>query len=259
MTAKFQIAFARQRAAILTVLVATTVFAWIWIAREADAGMQMNVRGLGLTQGMGLWPFMTMWVVMMVGMMFPSSAPMIMTFAAIQARRRSARRPYVPVSVFIASYMMIWVLFGFGAMIFAVGLDVIAERSDWLMTNWHRIAGGLLFAAGMYQFTPFKKTCLRKCRTPVSFLLEHWRDGWSGAFVMGLRHGLYCAGCCWLLFVILIPLGIMNLVAMGAVTVLVFAEKTAAQGDLIGRAAGLVLVTYGALVLVRPGLLPGPM
>jgi predicted metal-binding membrane protein len=250
---------ARQRGAILTSLIAITVLAWIWVARQADGGMPMRMYGLGLTMGMGAWAFMAMWIVMMVGMMLPASAPMILTFAAIQERRRLAQRPYVPVCVFTASYMTVWVAVGFGSLGFAAGMDALAARSDWLMSNWHRIAGGLLVAAGMYQLTPLKNTCLGKCRTPAGFLLEYWRDGWSGAFAMGLRHGLYCAGCCWLLFVILIPLGIMNLIAMGAVTALVFAEKTFPHGEWIGRVAGVALMAYGALVLVRPGSLPGTM
>jgi predicted metal-binding membrane protein len=219
--------------------------------------MPMSMHGLGLTMGMDAWAFIAMWAVMMVGMMFPASAPMIATFAAIQARRRSSQRPYVPVLVFTASYIVVWVAFGVGALALAAGMDALAERSDWVMANWHRIAGGLLVAAGVYQFMPLKDTCLRKCRTPTGFLLEHWRDGWSGAFALGLRHGLYCAGCCWMLFVILVPLGIMNVIAMGAVTTLVFAEKTLPRGGWIGRAAGVGLIVYGGLVLVHRGLLPG--
>jgi predicted metal-binding membrane protein len=259
MTPRLHPSLARQRAVILASLVAITLLAWIWVVRQAEGGMPMRMYGLGLSMGMGAPAFLVMWVVMMVGMMFPASAPMIVTFAAIQARRRSAERPYVPAFVFTASYMAVWVAFGVGALGLAAGLDALAERSGWLMSNWHRIAGGLLVAAGAYQFTALKDICLRKCRTPAGFLLEHWRDGWPGAFALGLRHGLYCAGCCWLLFVILVPLGIMNLIAMGAVTALVFAEKTLPRGDRIGRAAGVGLMAYGGLVLVDPGWLPGTM
>jgi predicted metal-binding membrane protein len=258
MTSRPHPSLARPRAVILASLIAITLLAWIWVVRQADGGgMPMRMYGLGLTMGMGASAFIAMWAVMMVGMMFPASAAMIVTFAAIQARRRSAERPYVPTSVFTASYMAVWMAFGVGALGLGAGMDALAERSDWLMSNWHRIAGGLLIAAGMYQFTPLKDTCLRKCRTPVAFLLEHWRDGWPGAFALGVRHGLYCAGCCWLLFVILIPLGIMNVIAMGAVTALIFAEKTLPRGEWIGRAAGVGLMAYGGLVLVDPSSLPG--
>jgi predicted metal-binding membrane protein len=256
---KLDPALARQRTVILAGLIAIAVLAWIWTVHQVQAGMPMRMSGLGLTMGIGVWPFLAMWTVMMVGMMFPASAPMILTFSTIQARRRSAARPYVPVSVFTGAYMLVWIAFGVVALGFAAGMDSLAERSGWLMLNWPRIAGGLIVAAGVYQFTPLKDTCLRQCRTPIGFLLEHWRDGWAGAFAMGLTHGLYCAGCCWLLFAILVPLGVMNLVAMGAVTAVVFAEKTLPRGAWTARAAGAGLLLYGALVLLFPGALPSAM
>ena len=117
----------------------------------------------------GLAIFVSVWTLMMVAMMFPASAPMILTFSAIQARKRAAR-PYVPVSVFTASYVLVWALFGVVAFGFAAGLDRLAERSHLLMTSWPRIAGGLIVAVGVYQLTPLKDTCLSECRSPVSFL-----------------------------------------------------------------------------------------
>lgn len=212
--------------------------------------------GLGLTMGVGVWPFLLMWTVMMVGMMFPASAPMILTFSAIQARKRAHELTYVPVSVFTGAYMLVWVAFGVAALGLAAGLDALAARSNWLISSWPRISGALILVAGIYQFTPYKNVCLRHCRSAIGFLMEHWRDGWFGAFSMGLRHGLYCAGCCWLLFVILVPLGLMNLAAMGAVTALVFAEKTLPRGDRIATAAGVVLTSLGLIVLVYPAAWP---
>ena len=250
---------ARQRNIILASLIAMTILAWLCVVNQAHGGSTMAMSGPGLTMGMGPWAFLAMWGVMMVGMMFPASAPMILNFSAIQARRRSSGRPYVPVSVFAASYILVWLIFGLVALGFAAGTDVLAERSDWLLSNWRRIVGTLLVAAGVYQFTPLKHHCLHKCRGPISFLLEHWRDGWTGAFTMGFRHGLHCAGCCWLLFVIIVPLGVMNVLAMGAIGVLIFAEKTLPGGDWIARAAGAGLIAYGGLVIVSPGALPGAM
>jgi predicted metal-binding membrane protein len=250
-------ALARQRRVILTGLLVITAASWVWVVHRAQTGMPMRMPGLGLTMGMGVWPFLVMWTVMMVGMMFPASAPMILTFSAVQARRRDNERPYVPVSVFTAAYMLVWIAFGVAALGLAAGVDALAERSRWLVANWHRMAGSMILAAGIYQFTPLKDACLRRCRTPIGFLLDHWQDGWRGAFSMGLVHGLYCAGCCWLLFVILIPLGLMNLIAMGVVTAVVFAEKTLPRGHWIARAAGAGLAVYGASILFVPGLLPG--
>jgi predicted metal-binding membrane protein len=247
---------ARQRAVILAGLISITVLAWVWVLWQANAGMPMKTPGLSLTMGMGVWPFLLMWTVMMIGMMFPASAPMILTFATIQARNRARDLPYVPVSVFTGAYMLVWVAFGVAALIMAAALDAMAQQSAWLVSGWPRISGGLILAAGIYQFTPYKNICLRHCRSPMGFLMQHWKDGRIGAFSMGLRHGLYCAGCCWLLFVILVPLGLMNLAAMGAVTVLVFAEKTLPHSDRIAVAGGVILVSLGLIVLLFPGTWP---
>src|SRR6185437_2031763 len=108
--------------------------------------------------------------------------------------------------------------------------DTLAGHSMWLMDNAARIGGGVLIAAGMYQMSPLQRTCLTKCRSPLSWIINSWRDGASGAVRMGIEHGVYCLGCCWLLFVILFPLGIMNIAAMAVVTVIVFAEKTLPWG-----------------------------
>jgi predicted metal-binding membrane protein len=114
----------------------------------------------------------------------------------------------------------------------------------------------LLIAAGLYQLTPLKDVCLSKCQSPMSFLMTSWRDGKVGAVQMGLLHGGYCVGCCWLLFVILLPLGVMNVAAMIVIALLVFGEKTLPVGHRLARVAALVLVVYGAVVIMFPDALP---
>ena len=127
----------------------------------------------------------------------------------------------------------------------------------WVMNNASRVGGILLLAAGLYQLSPLKNLCLAKCRSPLSFILTSWRDGRAGALWMGLKHGAYCFGCCWLLFSILFPLGIMDIAAMIAITLLIFAEKSLPTGTLIGRLAGTALIGYGAVVIFVPHALPG--
>ena len=122
----------------------------------------------------------------------------------------------------------------------------------WLLDNAARIGGVVLILAGLYQLSPLKRACLSKCRTPMAFILTSWRDGYGGAFRMGLEHGLYCLGCCWLLFVILFPLGMMNVAAMAVITLLIFAEKSLPRGPQIGQAAASLLIAYGALVVAMP-------
>jgi len=126
----------------------------------------------------------------------------------------------------------------------------------WIMDNGARIGGVILVAAGLYQLSPLKRICLSKCRSPFQFILASWREGYSGAFRMGLEHGVYCLGCCWLLFLILFPLGIMNIAVMALVTVLIFAEKAFPIGPRIAQLASLVLIAYGVLVIIMPSLLP---
>ncbi len=126
----------------------------------------------------------------------------------------------------------------------------------WVMDNGGRVGGGILVVAGVYQLTPLKRICLVKCRTPLAFIMTSWREGRGGALRMGVEHGRYCAGCCWLLFVILFPLGMLNIAAMAAITVLIYIEKVFSRGELVARVAGVGLIAYGILAIASPALLP---
>jgi len=127
------------------------------------------------------------------------------------------------------------------------------------MDNAGRFGGGLLIAAGVYQLTPLKEICVSKCRTPMSFLMNSWRDGLGGSFRMGIEHGGYCLGCCWLLFLILFPLGMMNVAVLALITLLIFAEKVLPLARRISYAGGIALIAYGAVVLFVPDALPVAM
>ena len=130
-------------------------------------------------------------------------------------------------------------------------LDASAPLSPALAATSSAVAGGVLVAAGIYQFAPLKATCLKNCRTPLDFLIGHWRSGPRGAFVMGLQHGLYCLGCCWMLMALLFVGGLMSLAWVGAIALFVLVEKTMPWGDWIGRLTGLLLVLWGTTILVR--------
>ncbi|MBI1885274.1 MAG: DUF2182 domain-containing protein [Chloroflexi bacterium] len=216
----------------------------------------MDDETMGLTMGMGAPLFVATWVAMMVAMMFPTAAPMILTFARVQARRQERGVAFVPTWVFAASYLVVWTVFGVVAYGVAAGAEKLAEQSMGLMDNAGRIGGGVLIFAGLYQLSPLKSACLSRCRGPLDFILNSWRDGYGGSFMMGLEHGAYCLGCCWLLFVILFPLGVMNVGAMALITLLIFAEKSLPLGRQIGGLAAAGLVAYGALVIAVPDALP---
>ncbi len=215
--------------------------------------------GMGLTMGMSAPLFIAIWAAMMVAIMFPTAAPMILTFARVQAGRRDRGQVFVPTWLFVSAYLFLWVATGALAYLAASGADSLASGSMWLMDNASRIGGVVLVFAGLYQLSPMKATCLGKCRTPMSFIMGSWRDGYGGAIRMGLEHAAYCFGCCWLLFVILFPLGMMNIAILALVTLVIFAEKSLAIGPDIARAAAAVLVIYGVIVIAMPSALPTMM
>jgi predicted metal-binding membrane protein len=244
-----------DRGLILGSLIILAAGAWgllIWQSAVMDDDMS-------LTMGFGAPLFLALWVAMMVAIMYPTAAPMIMAFARVHNDREARGQAFVPTWVFAGSYLLLWSATGIAAYGLAVAGDAIADESAWVTDNAPRIGGGLLIAAGVYQLTPLKDICLSKCRTPVSFLLNSWREGVRGSFLMGLNHGAYCLGCCWLLFLILFPLGMMNIAVLAVITILIFAEKSLPVGLQIARAAGAAMVVYGGVVLFVPEALPMAM
>jgi hypothetical protein len=152
--------------------------------------------------------------------------------------------------------LVVWALSGVAAYAGAVAAEALSVHLGLSAATAARFGGGMLLLAGLYQLTPLKDICLSKCRTPISFIMTSWRDGTGGAIRMGLLHGTYCLGCCWLLFAILFPLGIMNMAAMALLTLLVFAEKTLPWGRATARVAAVALMAYGGVVLAAPSALP---
>lgn len=240
-----------ERNLILGSLLALAAAAWALLAWQAQQPMAMTP-----TAGMTGPLFLAMWVAMMVAIMFPTAAPMILTFATVQRGKRERGQAFVPSWIFVGAYLLVWTVFGIVAYAAAVAAEAIALQSMWVVENAGRIGGGLLIVAGLYQLSPLKTACLNKCRTPLSFIMTSWRDGRAGAFRMGLEHGWYCMGCCWLLFLILFPLGVMNIAAMILLTALIFAEKALPVGLRVAQGAAVALVLYGALVVVMPEFLP---
>jgi predicted metal-binding membrane protein len=174
----------------------------------------------------------------------------------VQADKRQRGQSFVSTWVFVAAYLLVWTLFGAVAFAAASGIQAVIRLSMLSMEMTARLGGLVLIGAGIYQLTPLKTICLTKCQTPMNFILTSWRDGVGGAFWMGAKHGAYCLGCCWLLFVILFPIGIMNVAAMAVITVLIFAEKSLPFGRRVGQIAALALMAYGLLAVIVPGMLP---
>jgi predicted metal-binding membrane protein len=244
-----------QRNIILSLLLGLAGLAWaalLWQGASADPDMAMTSPTMGLRGPL----FLAIWVVMMAAMMFPAAAPMILTFHQVQAAKRRRGQAFVSTWVFVAGYMLVWTWAGLAADAGALMVEALAERLALSPTMAARIGGALFIAAALYQLTPLKDLCLRKCRTPITFIMTSWREGHGGAFHMGFAHGAYCLGCCWLLFVILFPLGIMNIAAMAILTLVVFAEKVLPWSRLALRSTAVALFVYGTAVIVQPALLP---
>jgi predicted metal-binding membrane protein len=242
-----------------TALAVLVAIAWLYLlhlAAEMSAMDMPDMPGMAMS-AMHAWGWVdivaltVMWVVMMVAMMTPSAAPMVFVFAGIHRRRAAAGGPAVPTGIFLLGYLAVWTGFSIAAALAQAGLHAGALLSPAMAASSPLLAGGLLVVAGVFQWTPLKRACLAACRSPLSFVMTGWREGRWGAFVMGLRHGGYCLGCCWALMVLLFVAGVMNLLWVGAIAVAVLIEKVAPRGDLVGRLAGLGLIGTGVLVLAR--------
>jgi predicted metal-binding membrane protein len=247
----------RDRIIIGAGLAAIILLSWgylVWMAREMygmDPSCPMHDISARWTPGYFLMTFL-MWSVMMVAMMVPSAIPMVLTFATISRRRPSARAMLVPPWIFLAGYLVVWTVFSLLATMLQWGLHAAS-----LLTSANLrvspVAGGvLLAAAGVYQFTPFKNACLAKCANPLQFLLHEWRDGAGGAFIMGLRHGVFCTACCAVLMALLFVAGVMNLLWIALIGGLVLVEKLVPAGRLTSRAFGLLLL-IAAVALTSEG------
>jgi predicted metal-binding membrane protein len=244
----------RQRAVILAALAAIAALAWLDLFREAA---DMTAAMAGMDRAMAMPPrgatdlvlLFAMWWVMMVGMMLPGVAPVILTFATVNRNRRARGEPYVPSALFAAGYLLAWGGFSLAATLAQETFERATLLSPIDMATNSRWLGGLLFlAAGLYQFTPVKLACLHFCRSPLDFVVNHWRDGPGGALRMGITHGLYCLGCCWALMLLLFAVGVMNLLWVAALAIVVLAEKLA-TGPWVGRAGGVLLAGYGLWLL----------
>ncbi len=242
-------ALKRDRRIVISALGLVVGLSWIytiylaWQMGGMDMGMVMpQVRSWGAFEAFMMF---VMWVVMMIAMMTPTATPMILLFASINRKRRERNAPYIPTAFFLGGYLLAWVGFSAAATLAQWGLHQAALLSPMMMSTSAWLGGGLLFAAGIFQWLPLKDTCLRHCRSPLSFLTTEWAEGARGALQMGLKHGSYCAGCCWALMALLFVGGVMNLLWIGGLTVFVLLEKVAPRGMLIGRIAGLLLVGLG--------------
>jgi predicted metal-binding membrane protein len=264
-------ALARDRWLIAAALVVFVALAWAYLFSLAGemtgpAGTSSmttmpdmpNMPGMPTMPAPQPWTLATfalttlMWWAMMIGMMVPSAAPMVLLFGVVQRRQPAGENPVLRVATFTLGYLATWGAFSIlaaGAQWALIELAMLAPM-ELTATPW--LAAVIVALAGVYQLTPLKNVCLRNCRSPAEFLSAHWRRGNLGALRMGVEHGAYCVGCCWLLMALLFAVGVMNLLWVATLAVFVLLEKLVPHGERIAQASGIALLAFTAyLVLAR--------
>jgi predicted metal-binding membrane protein len=245
---------ARDRAMVVASLITLVLLSWIYLAILANdmAAGDMRLMGMGNTtfsmSDTSRWTLITfgfmllMWCIMMIGMMIPSAAPMILLFAMISRKQSENRSPGTAIALFTAAYLVVWFGFSFLATFAQWLLNELTLLSPMMVANSRALTIGLLIGCGIYQLSPLKQACLGKCRSPLGFLTTRWQSGNAGALKMGLSHGIYCVGCCWLLMALLFLGGVMNLMWIVIIAVFVLAEKIVPRGDLIAGISGIAML-----------------
>jgi predicted metal-binding membrane protein len=256
-------------------LFALCALTWVYIVMGAGLGMsawEMTMLALlpqphaaGSSMEMGpmtpaewdprQWVLMVgMWWTMMIAMMTPSAAPTILLYARVHRHALTqghAPSAHAPTALFAAGYFLMWMVFSIAAAALHQALQrsgVISAMTMGSQVRW--VSGIALIVTGLYQLSPLKNACLSHCRTPAAFLSRHWRPGALGALRLGMMHGAYCVGCCWMLMTLLFVGGVMNLAWIAALSVLVLVEKVLVVGQWVGRAAGIVMIVWGVAVLM---------
>lgn len=244
----------RDQVAIAVSLAGVTILAWLYLfvlaGRMSDSMtdemsiMQMPAWDIAYFVSMFL-----MWAIMMIGMMVPSVAPAVLIYAGIARKARSRDQTIAPTAAFVAGYLTVWIFFSAAATSAQWGLANAALVSPTMMSGSKWLSAGLLLAAGVYQWLPIKNRCLHHCRSPIEYLSTRWRKGNAGAVRMGIGHGLYCLGCCWVLMALLFVGGVMNLFWIALIAAYVLIEKVLPFGEITTRVMGVLMIVAAMIVL----------
>jgi predicted metal-binding membrane protein len=247
----------RDRFIVVALLVLVAVAAWLF---TIDQSRQMDAMDVAMWRDMnmsmnGMEPSWTlpdtalvfvMWSAMMAAMMLPGSGVMVTAFATINRRRRERAAPYVPTAFFVVGYIVAWAAFSGVATLAQYLLQKAELLTTMMQSGSYWFSAALFLAAGLYQFSAFKESCLAYCRSADGFILSEWRDGAFGAVVMGFRHGLFCMGCCAALMVLLFAVAVMDLRWVAALTALATAEKLLPASRFLRVGIGVALLVVGA-------------
>lgn len=240
------------------VLATAAVLAWTFaIGAELTGRAQWIHHHHVALDAPGVWAslalFLVAWQVHIAAMMLPSVLPMTALFNRLTACQP---RPGLLRAAFLGGYLAVWTGFGLAALVGSALVDMAMQQSPWLMARPGLVAGTIVLVAGAFQFSDLKDRCLDQCRSPRSFLLNHYRRGLDGALGLGVRHGVFCLGCCWALMLVMFIVGIANLAWMTPLALLMIYEKVGRHGYRIARPAGAVLIALGIVIAMDPGWLP---
>ena len=252
-----------ERPVIACAIAAVVALSWVYIWQGAGMGMtalDMTALSLFPHRQLGMegrmeaswWIVAVMWWVMMIAMMVPSATPLVLLYSKVLQQSGPSTGRYAATSLLLAGYLVVWLAFS----VVAATLQKMLEPTGLIleMMLWSRsaaLSAGVLAAAGLYQFSGLKRACLTQCRSPVGFLTRYARPGIKAGFMLGMRHGAFCVGCCWLLMALLFVGGIMNLIWIAALMLFVLAEKLMPAGAAFGRVSGALLIVWaGATLLV---------
>ena len=253
----------RDRLLMVVGLAAMVALAWAYLVRAA-AGMQAMATDAQMHAAMGMadmhvwgladwFGLFVMWTIMMIAMMLPSAAPVILLVLGMY-RRRVEPQARLAAAAFVGGYVIAWTVFSAAASAAQVGLHRAALLAPDMGSSSSALSGVILIGAGLYQWLPLKNTCLSHCQSPMGFLSQHWREGTTGGLRLGLRHGMFCVGCCWLLMALLFVVGVMNLLWVAALAAFVLIEKLWDRRRLIARVAGMAVAAWGVVLLVSSGV-----
>jgi predicted metal-binding membrane protein len=245
----------RDRWLVAVALALAVALCWAWLVP-----MALEVKRDGMMCGITSWEtcgtgdlamLFAMWAVMMAGMMLPSAAPSLLLYARVIRHSPGAERVPAHVYAFAGGYLLVWTAFSVLATALQRALAGLLLLNPTMKTSSALLGGALLMLAGIYQFTPWKRSCLNVCRSPIDFLTRHWKPGVGGGFRLGAANGLFCLGCCWALMLLLFVGGVMNLWCIAALTVFVLLEKLAPLGAQGGRLSGALLFATGVWLILR--------
>lgn len=229
-----------ERALIAVTVAALVVAGWWYVLTYSAMGSGSAMMAMAAPS---IGTLIVMWSLMMVAMMLPSAAPAILLYARI--RQQNHEKTISATWIFLGGYVAIWLLF---SVVAAIVQNFLTGPS--MALDSRVVKAIVLIAAGAYQLSPAKSACVSQCRSPAEFLTRHWRPGWAGALRLGLMHGAYCVGCCWVLMSLLFVGGVMNLAWVIGLALIVAVEKLVPGGPYIGRAAGVAFIFWGASSLL---------